>query len=109
MARRPACASGTSCLSTARLSKSGGAAAGRRLLATPPAEPVVLSAEGFASDYPMTFDFGVELPNGRRNYHERDSASPTYVFALYTLPPGDHILFVCARGAWGRCGIGAWA
>lgn len=100
VARRPACASGASCLAAAPLSRDAGAGSRRRLLAGPPsADSFELSAAGFAADSPLTFDFGEQLANGRRDYHARDSASPTYAFELRTLPPGEHTLFACARGA----------
>lgn len=89
IARRPSCTA-AACLA---VSPSSGAADSTAFAA---------SASGFAADSALVYDFGVQLPSGRRDTHARGASDPRFTFAPRTLPAGPHTLFVCARGASAR-------
>ena len=60
----------------------------------------VAAASGFAADSALVYHFGVQRPDGWRDYHSRGSADAKFAFAPRVLPAGDYSLFVCATGVW---------
>eukprot|EP00887_Chlorella_sp_A99_P007763 scaffold20.g7763.t1 len=83
--RRPACAAAP-CLTVARAAGNASSA-------------LELAAQGFVADEELLYSWGTVSAGGRRDTWAPGSQQTSYTFAAGALPPGNHTLFVCARGA----------